>query len=308
VNKDFDYVYLAPGAHKSQRMGVEGEDLKGVWGGVEFLRDYNLNEAAWVDGKKTLGAKVAVIGGGNSAIDAARTALRLGAEVTILYRRLREDMPAAEEEIVAAEHEGVKIEYLIAPLRIIGAGGRATGIECLRQKLGDFDSSGRKRPVAIKGSEFTLAVDTIIAAIGQTPDLTFVPKESGVAVNKWSCFDVATNGFRSGTTNPKFFAGGDAVTGPSTVIKAIAAGHEAADDIDAAIRKKNGEPAWVPPPGEEIHIPFVIDEETEECPMAHMPELEASFRRTNFQEVELGYARDLAKKESTRCLRCDVEL
>ena len=308
VNKDFDYVYLAPGAHKSQRMGVEGEDLKGVWGGVEFLRDYNMNEAAWTDGKKTLGAKVAVIGGGNSAIDAARTAKRLGAEVTILYRRLREDMPAAEEEIVAAEHEGIKIEYLIAPLRIVGTGGRAAGIECLRQKLGDFDSSGRKRPVAIKGSEFTLAVDTIIAAIGQTPDLTFVPKESGVTVNKWSCFDVATNGFPSGTTNPKFFAGGDAVTGPSTVIKAIAAGHEAADDIDASIRKKNGEPAWVPSPEEQIHIPFVIDEETEECPMAHMPELEASFRSANFQEVELGYARDLAQKESTRCLRCDVEL
>jgi hypothetical protein len=217
-------------------------------------------------------------------------------------------MPAAEEEIVAAEHEGIKIEYLIAPLRIIGTGGRVTGIECLRQKLGDFDSSGRKRPVAIKGSEFTLAVDTIIAAIGQTPDLTFVPKESGVAVNKWSCFDVATNGFRSGTTNPKFFAGGDAVTGPSTVIKAIAAGHEAADDIDASIRKKNGEPVWVPSPEEEIQIPFVIDEETQECPMAHMPELEASFRKANFQEVELGYARDLAVKESIRCLRCDVEL
>ena len=308
VNKDFDYVYLAPGAHKSQRMGVEGEDLKGVWGGVEFLRDYNMNEAAWTDGKKSLGAKVAVIGGGNSAIDAARTAKRLGAEVTILYRRLREDMPAAEEEIVAAEHEGIKIEYLIAPLRIVGSGGKATGIECLRQKLGDFDSSGRKRPVAIKGSEFTLAVDTIIAAIGQTPDLTFVPKESGVNVNKWSCFDVATNGFPSGTTNPKFFAGGDAVTGPSTVIKAIAAGHEAADDIDASIRKTNGEPAWVPAPEEQIQIPFIIDEETEECPMAHMPELEASFRSANFQEVELGYARDLAQKESTRCLRCDVEL
>ncbi len=308
VNKDFDYVYLAPGAHKSQRMGVEGEDLKGVWGGVEFLRDYNMNEAAWTEGKKTLGARVAVIGGGNSAIDAARTAKRLGAEVTILYRRLREDMPAAEEEIVAAEHEGIKIEYLIAPLRIVGTGGRASGIECLRQKLGDFDSSGRKRPVAIKGSEFTLAVDTIIAAIGQTSDLSFVPKESGVTVNKWSCFDVATNGFASGTTNPKFFAGGDAVTGPSTVIKAIAAGHEAADDIDASIRKTNGEPAWVPAPEEQIQIPFIIDEETEECPMAHMPELEASFRSANFQEVELGYAKELAKKESTRCLRCDVEL
>jgi NADH-quinone oxidoreductase subunit F len=308
VNKDFDVVYLAPGAHKSQRMGIEGEDLKGVWGGVEFLRDFNMNEAAWTGKEKSLGSRVAVIGGGNSAIDAARTAQRLGADVTILYRRLREDMPAAAEEIVAAEHEGIKIEYLIAPLRVVGADGSVAGIECQRQMLGDFDSSGRKRPVVIEGSNFTIAVDTVIAAIGQTPDLSFVPAESGVTVNKWSTFDVATNGFRSETTNPKFFAGGDAVTGPSTVIKAIAAGHQAADDIDASIRKKNGEPAWVPPAEEEISIPFIIDEETEECPMAQMPELGASFRIANFQEVELGYTREQAMKESTRCLRCDAEI
>jgi NADH-quinone oxidoreductase subunit F len=308
VNRDFDVVYLAPGAHKSQRMGIEGEDLKGVWGGVEFLRDFNMNEAAWTSSQKSLGDRVAVIGGGNSAIDAARTALRLGADVTILYRRLREDMPAAREEIEAAEHEGIKIEYLVAPVRVIGSDGQTTAIECQRMTLGDFDSSGRKRPVVIEGSNFTLAVNTVIAAIGQTPDLTFVPEGSNVSVNKWSCFDVAGNGFRSGTTNPKFFAGGDAVTGPSTVIKAIAAGHQAADDIDASIRKKNGEPAWTPPPEEEISIPFVMDEETVECPMAAMPEMESSLRKSNFLEVELGYAREIAMKEATRCLRCDVEL
>ena len=307
INEDYDCVYLAPGAHKSQRMGVEGENLKGVWGGVEFLRDYNGDEQGWRTGRKSLGSRVAVIGGGNSAIDAARTALRLGAEVTILYRRLREDMPAAAEEIVAAEHEGIRIEYLIAPLRVVGADGRVTGIECLRQKLGDFDSSGRKRPVAIPGSEFTLSVDTVIAAIGQTPDLSFVPAESGVKVNKWSCFDVKDD-IPSQTTHEKYFAGGDAVTGPATVVKAIAAGHQAAEDIDGWIRKRNGEPAWVPPSEEKIHIPFVVDEETEECPQARMPELEAEFRRKNFNEVELGYTKDQALKESTRCLRCDAEI
>ena len=307
IDEDFDCVYLAPGAHKSQRLGVEGEDLKGVWGGVEFLRDYNGDEEGWRTGKKSLGSRVAVIGGGNSAIDAARTALRLGAEVTILYRRLREDMPAAAEEILAAEHEGIKIEYLIAPLRVVGSSGRVTGVECLRQKLGDFDSSGRKRPVAIPGSEFTLSVDTVIAAIGQTPDLSFVPAESGVKVNKWSCFDVRDD-IPSQTSSAKFFAGGDAVTGPSTVIKAIAAGHGAAEDIDGWIRKKNGEPAWVPPSEEQIHIPFVVDEDTEECPQARMPELEAEFRRKNFAEVELGYKKDQAVKEATRCLRCDAEI
>jgi len=308
VNQEFDFVCLAPGAHKSQRMGIDGEDFKGVWGGVEFLRDYNMSEKDWTSGEKSLGSRVAVIGGGNSAIDAARTALRLGCDVTILYRRLREDMPAAAEEIEAAEHEGVKIEYLVAPLRVTGSEGQATGIECQRMSLGDFDSSGRRRPVVIEGSDFTLAVDSVIAAIGQTPDLTFVPAESGVTVNRWSCLDVAGNGFRTGTTNTKFFAGGDAVTGPSTVIKAIAAGHQAADDIDSSIRKKNSEPAWVPPPEEEIDIPFIIDEETEECPMARMPELEATSRKANFQEVEIGYTHDLAMKEATRCLRCDAEI
>jgi NADH-quinone oxidoreductase subunit F len=307
VNAEYDYVYMAPGAHKSQRMGCEGEDIKGVWGGVEFLRDFNFNEDAWNKGEKTLGAKVAVVGGGNSAIDAARVARRLGADVTILYRRLREDMPAAEEEIVAAEHEGIKIEYLVAPTKVVGDGEKVIGALCQRMKLGDFDRSGRKRPVPIEGAVFTLSVDAVIAAIGQTPDLSFVPTQSGVSVNKWSCFDCVDE-TTSQTKNPKFFAGGDAVTGPSSAIKAIAAGQQAADDIDAYIRTKNGEPPYVPPPEETIYIPLIIDEETEERPQAHMPELEAGFRIRNFAEVELGFKKDVAVLEAARCLRCDAEL
>ena len=181
---------------------------------------------------------MAVIGGGNSAIDAARCAVRLGADVTILYRRERKDMPAADEEIKAAEEEGIKIEYLVAPLKIVEKNGRVSGITCQRMKLGEFDRSGRKKPVPIEGSEYTLDVDAVIAAIGQVPDLSFVPKESGVSVNKWNCFDLA-EGSASRTTNPKFYAGGDAVTGPDTVIGAIAAGHQAAKDIDGAIRAQN---------------------------------------------------------------------
>ncbi len=307
VLSDYDYVYLAPGAHKSQRLGVEGEDLKGVYGGVEFLRDFNMNEATWLSGRKTLGAKVAVVGGGNSAIDAARSAARLGAEVTILYRRLRQDMPAAEEEIVAAEHEGIKIEYLVAPTKISGKGGKVTGITCQRMTLGDFDSSGRRRPVAVKGSEFTLSVDAVIAAIGQTPDLSFVPEGSGVSVNKWSCFDLAGLS-KSKTAQEKVYAGGDAVTGPDTVIRAIAAGHQAAQDIDSNIRIANNEPPYVAPPSERIEIPFVIDEETEERPQAAMPELAAATRKASFVEVELGYTREEAVKEACRCLRCDAEI
>jgi len=306
VEKKFDYIYLAPGAHKSQRMKVEGEDAAGVYGGVEFLRDFNLNEDAWLKGEKTLGARVAVIGGGNSAIDAARCAVRLGADVTILYRRTREDMPAAEEEIVAAEEEGITIEYFVAPTKIVVERGKVAGITCQRMKAGDFDSSGRRRPVPVEGSEFTLGVDAVVAAIGQTPDLSFVPKKSDVSVNKWECFDLA-EGSKSRTTREKFYAGGDAVTGPWTVVGAIAAGHQAAKDIDGAIRAKNGEPPWESPV-EEIDIPFEIDEETTEQPMAVMPELDPVKRKTNFDEVELGYDIETAVKEASRCLRCDAEV
>jgi NADH-quinone oxidoreductase subunit F len=307
VNKDFDYIFLASGAHKSQPMGVEGENLKGVYGGVEFLRDFNTNEEAWVSGKKTLGSRVAVIGGGNSAIDAARVAMRLGANVTILYRREKKDMPAAEEEIHAAEEEGIKIDLLVAPLKIEGKDGKVSGITCERMKLGDFDKSGRKRPVAIAGSKFTLSVDTVIASIGQVPDMTFIPKDSGVSVNKWSTFDLAS-GTKSQTTNPKFFTGGDALTGPDTVIGAIAAGHQAARDMDAYIRKINNEPAYVEPPDEFIEVPFVIDEESEEAPQARMPEMHIPDRKRNFKEVELGYKKMIAVLEASRCLRCDAEI
>jgi NADH-quinone oxidoreductase subunit F len=307
LEKDFDYIYLATGAHKSQKMGVPGEEMKNVFGGVEFLRDFNANEEKWLKGKMTLGKKVAVIGGGNSAIDAARVALRLGAQVTILYRRLRQDMPAAQEEIKAAEEEGIKIEYLVAPLKIDGTKGKVSSITCQRMKLGDFDSSGRKKPVAVPGSEFSLSVDAVIAAIGQVPDMSFMDNKSGVEINKRDCFNIG-KGYKSGTANPRYFAGGDAVTGPDTVIGAIAAGHQAADDIDAAIRKANNEPAYEKPAREKIDVPLVIDEETTETPQMHMPEMNHDTRKMSFAEVELGFNREDAIKEACRCLRCDAEL
>lgn len=307
LEKDFDYYYLATGAHKSTKMGVPGEDLGNVFGGVEFLRDFNNNEDKWIKGEKSLGKKVAVIGGGNSAIDAARVALRLGAEVTILYRRLRADMPAAEEEIKAAEDEGIKIEYLVAPLKIEGAKGKVQSITCQRMQLGDFDSSGRRRPVPVDGAEFTLNVDAVVAAIGQVPDMSFIDKKIGVEINKWDCYTV-DKGYKSRTTNPRYFAGGDAETGPDTVIAAIAAGHQAADDIDAAIREVNGEPAYEKPPLEDIYVPLVIDDETTETPQVAMPELHHDARRANFAEVELGFSREDAIKEACRCLRCDASV
>jgi NADH-quinone oxidoreductase subunit F len=216
-------------------------------------------------------------------------------------------MPAAVEEIEAAEHEDIKIEYLVAPTKIVSTGGKVTGISCERMKLGDFDKSGRKRPIPVKGSEFTLAVDAIIAAIGQVPDLSFVPKNSSVRVNKWDCFDLAEDS-KSRTTDDKFYAGGDAVTGPDTVIGTIAAGHQAAKDIDAAIREKNGEPAYEMPAEEKIDIPLIIDEESAEAPQTKMPQLDARARKLSFVEAELGFTREDAIREAVRCLRCDAEI
>ncbi|MEI7590529.1 MAG: NADH-quinone oxidoreductase subunit NuoF, partial [Deltaproteobacteria bacterium] len=307
LEKDFDKIYLAPGAHRSQPMGIDGENLNGVYGGVEFLRDFNMNEKAWMTGKKSLGEKVAIIGGGNSAIDAARVAKKLGADVTILYRRLRQDMPAAIEEIIAAEEEGINFELLVAPLKITGKANNVAEIICERMELGEFDRSGRKKPMPVKGSEFSLKVDAVISAIGQVPDMSFVPEKSDIIVNKWDCFDIV-KGSKSQTTNDKYYAGGDAVTGPDTVIAAIAAGHQAATDIDSAIRLANCEPAYEVPAEEEFVVPLIIDEESVESPQTKMPELHIPQRKKNFKEVELGFTKELAIAEASRCLRCDAEV
>ena len=180
--------------------------------------------------KVSLGKRVAVIGGGNVAMDAVRTAVRTGSqEVFILYRRSRAEMPASPEEISEALEEGIRMEFLAAPVRIQGENGKVTGIECIRMELGEPDASGRRRPVPVKGSEFTIACDSIVPAIGQAADLSFIPKESGIAVNKWNTFDVDPVTFA--TSVPGIFAGGDNVTGPATVVKAVYAGKEAAVSI-----------------------------------------------------------------------------
>ena len=282
LRKDYDIVVLAVGAHKSWKLGVEGEDLKGVWGATEFLREVNLGKDV------KIGPRVAIVGGGNSAIDAARTAVRLGAkDVTILYRRERKDMPAWEHEIVAAEHEGVKIEYLVAPVKLIGKNGKLGGVVCQRMKLGEFDRSGRRKPVPIEGSEYTLSVDTIIPAISQSADTSFIPEGSDVKKDKWGGIEVLSRS-KNRTTADGVFIIGDAATGPATVVEAIAMGHNVAADVDASIRLKNNEPAYKEPPEEKIEIPFEVDEEVVETPKAAMPELAVAKRISNFAEVELG--------------------
>jgi NADH-quinone oxidoreductase subunit F len=267
---------------------------------VEFLRQVNLGNGVDV------GSRVAVVGGGNSAIDAARTALRKGAqEVMILYRRLRQDMPAQPEEVAAAEAEGVRIHLLVAPLEVIGVKGKVVGIRCQRMRLGAFDAGGRRRPEPIEGSEFVLDADMIIAAIGQVPDCSFLPKD--IPVSKGNTIEVSDG---DGVQSPAkgVFAGGDAVTGPATIIKAIAASMNAAREIDAAIREKNGEPPYQGHKEEWIDIPQTVVDEAQEQPQIGMPEMEVSERLGSFAEVELGYTADQARQESCRCLRCDLEL
>jgi len=298
LGKKFDILFLAVGAHQSYKLEVPGEDAEGVLGAVEMLRAYNLGK------KVKVGKRVAVIGGGNSAIDAARTALRLGAQaVTIYYRRERKDMPAQEAEIQAAEAEGVKIEYLVGPLRVETKQGKVSGLTLARMQLGQFDRSGRKSPEPIRGNEVTVDVDMVIPAISQNPDLSFLPKESGVETKR----GVIQVDAELKTKNAKVWAGGDAVTGPAMVVEAIRAGQQAARAMDEAIRAATGQKPWVAPV-DTIEIPFEVDEEVKEQPQLPMPETPAGERKGDFREVELGYTIQMALAEARRCLRCDAKV
>lgn len=222
-DESYGAIFVGVGAHKSQRLKIEGEDLKGVVHALDFLWQIKS------DGKVELGKNVAVVGGGNVAVDAARTALKLGAEnVTVFYRRSKAEMPANPWEVKEAEEAGVKMEYLAAPKRILGENGRVSAVELLRMKLGELDESGRRKPLPIEGSEFIFKADTVILAIGETPDLEFLPK--GIVLNDDGTIWV--NPITMETSIRGVFAGGDAVTGPASVIEAICAGKRAANSIE----------------------------------------------------------------------------
>lgn len=217
----FQAAFLSIGAHRSQRLNIPGEKLQGVFPGVEFLRDINL-------GKKVgIGRKVAVIGGGNVALDVARSAIRLGSEsVEIYYRRSREEMPAIPEEIDEAIREGIKIHFLASPVKIIGRGEKAIGMDCARMRLGEPDETGRRKPVPIEGSNFRVYADIIIAAIGQRVDRN---TSKGFDTNRDGTIRVHPETGETGIRG--IFAGGDVVTGPGWAIDAIAAGKKGAKSI-----------------------------------------------------------------------------
>jgi NADPH-dependent glutamate synthase beta subunit-like oxidoreductase len=241
IGKDLDFdvlkkegneaIFVGVGAHRSQNLKIEGGGLKGTINALDFLWNMNCGE------KIEIGKSVAIIGGGNVAIDAAKTALKLGAnEVIIFYRRSIEEMPANPWEIKEAEDEGVKIEFLVAPKKISGEDGKVSGIECVRMQLGEPDETGRRKPIPIEGSEFERKIDMVIFAIGEAPDLEFLPKE--IELNEDGTIWV--NPVTMETSLQGVFAGGDAVTGPATVIEAICAGKRAAESIENYLKSSEG--------------------------------------------------------------------
>ncbi len=301
----FHAIFLGIGAHHSNRLGAEGEDnaYKGFVHGVHFLRAIALGHEVM------LGRKIVVVGGGNVAIDCVRSALRLGFEdVNLVYRRTIKEMPADAVEIQDAVDEGVKFHYLCNPTRLIAdADGNLTGVELLRMELGEPDASGRRRPAPVPGSEFTIATDVIIPAIGQQPAFDFIQPADGLEITRWST--MAADGYTGATKLAGVFAGGDCVTGAATLIEAVAAGNRAAIFIDRYLR---GESLELDPAQhiermlakvgtydkrEKIELPRGLPRQG----FHHLP---VAYRINNFEEVEHVMTAEAATTEASRCLRC----
>ncbi len=292
-------IFLGTGAWKGLKLGVPGEDVfPEVTDVTSFLRQVHLGKHPGIRGK------VVVVGGGHSAIDASRVALRLGAdEVAIIYRRSRAEMPAEEHEVNEAEKEGVRILFQAAPLRIIGEGEKVIGLECIRTRLMDVDITGRRKPIPIEGSEFFIEADYVIRAIGQEPDLGFLERLTGIDVSQWNLLEVNPETLQ--TTRPEIFAGGDVVTGPATVIEAIEAGKRAAFYMAKYIRGEKLPSKWQDAKMPEEHwreIPESISPE----PRLVSPVLPVEQRLPGFKEVNVLPDEKSIQNEASRCLGCSV--
>lgn len=301
--RTYDATFISVGAHVSGKLGISGEDLEGVIPGIDFLRALNLGKEV------KIGTSVVVVGGGNVAIDAARSVLRLGSKVFIVYRRSRAEMPASKEELESLEEEGIEIIFLANPTKILGS-SRVEKLECIRMELGPLDDTGRRRPVPVEGTEFVMDVDTVIPAIGQASDLKFL-EGSGVDTPGGRRISTSENGR---TTVAGIFAGGDAATGAKTVIEAIAAGKRAALSINEYLSGEKRADFKV-----KSEIDLVEREAREKSNLSRnyfpikdivlqkrvkMPKLQAEVRITNFEEEELGYDAKMAVEEAKRCLSC----
>ncbi len=309
LSQSFDAVYLAIGAQKAVPMPVKGSDLEGCYLGVDFLKDHALGNTP-----KT-GKRVAVVGGGNTAIDCARTALRLGAEVSVIYRRTKAEMPADDFEIEAAEKEGISFHYLCNPVEYFGEQGKLKEVKIETMRLGDPDSSGRRRPEPT-GEFFTESFDSIIAAISQVPDVTAFAKEENYVedaifpLSRWQTAIVDENTMHSGLGN--VFAGGDFRRGAATAIEAIADGRLASHMIDLFLQGKqmqDDKPRFDSKKGQKIsEISAKEYAEYTKIERKHMPELEIPVAKSTFTEVELGFSETDAKREADRCLECGCQV
>jgi NADH-quinone oxidoreductase subunit F len=304
LDDGFKAVFIAIGAHDSLRLGLEGEECEGMHYAMSFLKAFNLR------GQQLARGRVAVIGGGNSAIDAARVAIRQEAveSVTILYRRTREEMPAFEEEIEAALTEGIELQTLVSPVGINAKDGALAGVEIIKNQLGDRGRDGRRRPVPISGSEAGLPFDTLIVAISEQPGT------SCLAENTAQPLEIKTNGRLQSspatltTARPGVFAGGDVVTGPNTVIDAIAAGKKAAIMIRRYLEGEQlDQRGEIKLPAAYVEPGVLSEDELALADRAEIPELDSVSRRGNFSEVELALSVEDATREARRCLRCDLE-
>lgn len=300
-SEGFEAFLIAIGAHDSHKLGIQGEDqYPQVIDALSYLRRVSLGD------RRKPGRRVAILGGGNTAIDAARTSLRLGCEeVTIIYRRSRSHMPANEEEVEQAEEERVGFSFLTVPMEIIGENGRVTSLRCVRSELGPEDQSGRRRPVPVKDSDFEIQVDAVISSIGQRVD----PRGfEALDQLEWTRRDtVKTDTISMETTMPGVFAAGDAVLGPATVVEAIGGGKRAADAID---RYLSGipQPKMRTVPVRRDRVDFIEMPASTKMMLQRpgMPMLNDERRRVTFQQVELGYPENAVREEARRCLRCDV--
>lgn len=294
IRNQFDAVYVAIGAWKSSMLRVQGSDLKGVYGGIEFLNKFAVNEPIKV------GERIAVIGGGNTAMDACRTAIRLGAkEVYAIYRRTKDDMPAVDVEIEEAEEEGVTFKFLRNPMEVIGEDGRVSGIRLQKMAIGESDGSGRTSVVAVDGEEEILEVDSVIVSIGQKLEPAGF---EDILVNTWGNIDAEETTYR--TNLEGVFAGGDCTNkGASIAIEAIAEGKNAARVIDSYL---DGEII-------EYREPFIVKQtdltpesfaHIEKAGKVHMGHESPELRKTNFDEIVFGYSGSDSKCEAMRCLEC----
>jgi NADPH-dependent glutamate synthase beta subunit-like oxidoreductase len=292
----FRAIFLGIGAQECKRLGIEGEHLEGVYPGVDFLRDVRLGR------KISPGPRIAVVGGGNVAMDAVRTVRRIGArKAFVLYRRTIEDMPADKDEIAECTEEGIEIKTLIAPVRIIGEKGRVKSIECIRMKAGEIDGSGRRPVIPIEGTEFILEVDGVIPAIGQESEWSCLGPDCACTLSEWGTMRVNPLTFQ--TNEPDVFSGGDAVSGPGTVVEAVEAGKQASISIHRFVNglglQEGREQDW---------SSVKIDASgAHSLPRVRMGKIGPSERSGNFKEIALGLLEKDAAAEAERCLSCECE-